>query len=312
MDTISAVISSIKLILISAGALFLAMAIIFSAPAALSEAPVAWSIILSLMRRSYLFIVINGIIITIAASSRFRQIESEPLVSVKTPPPADFASLTAQTDIGTVLEEPKTADAGAIVVYEGEDRIVELRPVMVNGLLVGTETEEETEADAEPEAEADPMDLLIGSDLAYNSLPPEKYPSELQLEYLSAATEKPLFSSSLETPEEMRSLTETEQGTLDSTWKMIMEGRHAPLTEDLKSSHTWGRHVQKSQTFNERTSHRDSAPGPASSRIWKETSPGQDELNRRVEAFIKKINDEMRLQREESLKQHMEKIDGGD
>lgn len=97
---------------------------------------------------------------------------------------------------------------------------------------------------------------------------------------------------------------------------MITEGRHVPLTRHLKKSDTWEHHappamvhvVPKSETFKERSSYE---PPAAAARIRKEPSLGQDDLNRRVEAFINKFNEEMRMQRQESLNQYMEMINRG-
>lgn len=119
--------------------------------------------------------------------------------------------------------------------------------------------------------------------------------------------------------------------TLESTWKTITDGRSIPLTRHLKKSDTWESHarrnmqieeqntppklMKKSETFNDRIG-TDSAnsklsPSPGSGKLRKEPSLSQDELNRRVEAFIKKFNEEMRLQRQESLNQYQEMIKRG-
>ncbi|KAJ0688452.1 putative reverse transcriptase zinc-binding domain-containing protein [Helianthus annuus] len=126
------------------------------------------------------------------------------------------------------------------------------------------------------------------------------------------------------------------QDTLETTWKTITEGRSVPLTRHLRKSDTWETHGQsrenrhtdefatermtKSDTFDVNRSRKPVKPPPApsklsrsggSGRLKKEPSVGQEELNRRVEAFIKKFNEDMRLQRQESLNQYMEMINRG-
>ncbi|MCD7460089.1 hypothetical protein HAX54_042822 [Datura stramonium] len=115
------------------------------------------------------------------------------------------------------------------------------------------------------------------------------------------------------------------QDTLESTWKTITEGRAMPLTRHLRKSDTWETHggrnpvvtppqqkMKKSETFNDRTTADSSpllTPSPGGSgKLKKEPSLSQDELNRRVEAFIKKFNEDMRLQRQQSLQQYKKMI----
>jgi hypothetical protein len=122
--------------------------------------------------------------------------------------------------------------------------------------------------------------------------------------------------------------------TLESTWKAITEGRGPPLARHLKKSDTWdtrpGRRLSgggssgevdpaavaatagamwKAETFNDSGAGRSKAAPPAP--VRREPSLGQDELNRRVEAFIHKFNMEMRLQRQESLKHYNDMLGRG-
>ena len=126
------------------------------------------------------------------------------------------------------------------------------------------------------------------------------------------------------------------QDTLESTWKTITEGRSIPLTRHLKKSDTWESHVRrgggggggvgmqnaqstpppaatmrKSETFDRSSNPPSLSPSPGSGKLRKEPSLSHDELNRRVEAFIKKFNEDMRLQRQESLNQYQEMISRG-
>lgn len=117
------------------------------------------------------------------------------------------------------------------------------------------------------------------------------------------------------------------QDTLENTWKTITEGRAVPLARHLRKSDTWETHgrchqipaapqakkMTKADTFQDRTPSTNPlrSPSPGSVKLKKEPSLSQDELNKRVEAFIRKFNEEMRLQRQESLNQYTEMIKRG-
>ncbi|KAJ6767174.1 COTTON FIBER (DUF761) [Salix purpurea] len=114
--------------------------------------------------------------------------------------------------------------------------------------------------------------------------------------------------------------------TLENTWKMITEDRAMPFTRNVKRSKTlkdtWENHdsqfgtrlmdphaVNKSETFNDRTTYQPPPIGsstPASEKFRKEPSLSQDELNQRVEAFINKFKEEMRMQKTRSWNQYRE------
>uniref|UniRef100_A0A453BAM0 Uncharacterized protein n=1 Tax=Aegilops tauschii subsp. strangulata TaxID=200361 RepID=A0A453BAM0_AEGTS len=116
------------------------------------------------------------------------------------------------------------------------------------------------------------------------------------------------------------------EDTLESTWKAITEGRAPPLARHLKKSDTFdtrpGRRpsgggeevvppaatMRKAETFNDPAI---AMGGAGERKVRREPSLGQDELNRRVEAFINKFNMEMRLQRQESLKHYSEMVGSG-
>lgn len=125
---------------------------------------------------------------------------------------------------------------------------------------------------------------------------------------------------------------EDEDDSLDATWNAIMEAQGKPVTRQLKKSDTWDvpprvgrieaaekndgvggggcddgdpvawarRELRKADTFNDRGSLNRG-----------DKSMSQDELKRRAEAFIKKINYEMRLERLESQQRLMEMVNGG-
>lgn len=363
---------SLKIVLISTGAISIAMGMVFSVPSIIAftchDLPLVWKSVLAFLKPPYLYFVINGIIITIAASSRFghhhqsRNSASyqprERLITVGTPPQSDVAAavVLAQREeelhrnaveaplplslppLPPVVEVYAAAEAETEAEDEDEDeKVVELKPVVVNGV--------QFEAAGNDDVDDPANDGWVVSETGVT--PSQELDSpESALDLLSPEKEKPLTSSRFgrrkpvkTSPEGGRSLRVARprrEETLESTWKMIMEGRHVPLTRHLKRSDKWDNHgcevevdpllledhdftpdhVPKSKTFRDRTNlDVPAAPlasaTPAPGKIGKEPSLSQDELNRRAEEFIEKFNEEMRLQRQESLNQYMEMINRG-
>ncbi|PWA58216.1 hypothetical protein CTI12_AA402100 [Artemisia annua] len=256
---------------------------------AVNDIPVLYSTILSWLRPPYLYVIINTIIITIAATSRFHhsnhKVQSQPLDHL---PPVTVPPVIVYEAVNTVPEVLP-------VVYELEHPVIDDKEVVVVNESEVTRSTWQS--------------------------PVEK---KVQTEFVFPVREKPLASSRFAgqrkltakfNPEGVRSLRVSKpkkHETLESTWKTITDGRHIPLNRHLKKSDTFENHNQhepkldynamkKLETFNDRTDR-----VLASRKLRKEGSPSQDELNRRVEAFIKKFNDEMRLQRQESLQRYMD------
>ncbi|KAE9586119.1 hypothetical protein Lalb_Chr24g0398511 [Lupinus albus] len=106
---------------------------------------------------------------------------------------------------------------------------------------------------------------------------------------------------------------------MEATWRAIMEEQGKNMKPKMKKSETWGarinkaepfsengdvddhvtwaeKELKKSETFNDRVS------------LRRDKSISPEELNQRVEEFIKKFNNQMKLQRLESHKRFMDMV----
>ncbi|GAB2298721.1 hypothetical protein Dimus_032795 [Dionaea muscipula] len=241
----------------------------------------------------------------------------------------DYGAVSAK-DVDVVGETP---GFGGVILRE-EGSVDEMVPVMLKAVM----------DDAEEEVKIRDLDLDLTAEKSLCMIPVRQDSLDVPSEnWLPSTAEKPSVTSRFahyrrparSGPEGGKVLRVTKprsKETLEGTWKAITEGRHMPLTRHLKKSDTWQiqssqlvnpphadappRMAKKSETFKDGTGGRYSAasvaPRPSVGvRLRKEPSLGQDELNRRVEAFINKFNEEMRLQRQQSLQQYMEMINRG-
>lgn len=324
----SAVIRYLKILLISASAVSLSMAMKASVPVLVHDLSVVWTGFTACLKPLYLYVAINVIIITLVLASRFQQEslddemqrqsgEFRPLlVTAKTPPAADLNLLVAvaQPELKPSFQEPAVAAVG--LKEEAEPEVVEVNPVVVNGSIVAVNEDDGGAAMSPLLGDETGLVLWAASEksLVTSPLADEKPPAKASQEAfrLSAARLK-------------------QHETLENTWRMITEGNHRltparqlrrsgsfeKASADENENHAppqprpQSHDALKSRTFKDRTNYDSPKAAPPPVKPPKEPSLSQDELNRRVEAFINKFNEEMRLQREQSIQQHMEMINRG-
>ncbi|CAA7029702.1 unnamed protein product [Microthlaspi erraticum] len=349
---------TIKAVLISSGVASVALLLKVSVPVAVdfsvSRAPILWSCLLLWLKPPYLYVLTNGIIITIVASSKYYRsighhdeqeddgivygggggdykIQTEPIVHDQASPRIlEVKDLNRDSHFGFIIANPPSPqlesepEVVTAVVYDEAEEEKMMDPVAM------VEDEEEVKS----VITAENSDLVrSGGGIEEVMLPPvsnwKHLPSRMNESENLPPTEKPLVSSRFghrksvkATPEVGRALRVAKpkkNETLESTWKMITEGKSTPLTtrQLYRRSDTFSRGdsggseaevakpvYKKSETFRDRTNYYQS---PETAKVVKkEPSLSQDELNRRVEAFIKKFNEEMKLQRMESLRQYKE------
>lgn len=316
---------TVKAAAVAAAALLVAAGLRLAGPAAAGfvaeEIPRAQAAAATWLTPPYLYLVINAIIISIAASSRYqpsRASGSSHAHAAAVPVPAPALAMPMPMEVPAA---PVVAMAMAVPVPVARvPEAVAVEPTVVKMAPA-------------PEV-GDEEDFLI-SRSAWT--PQRRVEVEVEDEVapfadMTNSREKPLSSSrrfgrkaAKPSPEGSRALrvSRPRKGdTLENTWKAITEGRAPPLARHLKKADTFdtrpGRRpsgggfgeeevappattMRKAETFN------DPAAG-GGRKVRREPSLGQDELNRRVEAFINKFNMEMRLQRQESLKHYSEMV----
>ncbi|XP_066390990.1 uncharacterized protein [Miscanthus floridulus] len=341
---------TVKAAAAAAAALLTAVGVRFVGPAAAAfvaeELPIARAVAATWLTPPYLYLVINAIIISIAASSCFQPSDGGL-------PPAPLYAPAADAIGGGVAGEEMVRDGiqpavalqvpaavPVVAVKAAEVAAVEEPVVEIHTVAVAPASAPEDEVDqdfsisrstwtprrrgAEPEVAADvETEVSSFADLT----------NSREKALVSARFSRKAAKPSPEGSRALRVARPRKEETLESTWKAITEGRGPPLARHLKKSDTWdtrpGRRpsgggssgevdpaavapagaMRKAETFNDDGGAGRSKPTPAP--VRREPSLGQDELNRRVEAFIHKFNMEMRLQRQESLKHYNDMLGRG-
>ncbi|CAH8363471.1 unnamed protein product [Eruca vesicaria subsp. sativa] len=282
-----------KATVLISGVLSFAAAVSFTIPSvshfAASCFPIIYDNTVFLLKPPYLYLVINIIILSIFATSKLTH-----------------KSSSSTDDSDTVLPLPTYIDTGYLNVphvlasdYTGEnDAMVSdhVHEVIADDKVIEEVQETETEkpiitSNGSPEPETDkpkPEDGSLEIPVLKNTRKPPRFGRQKS------------FKGSQEGKKSALGVTKPprRQDTLETTWKKITEGRSPPLAKHFKKADTWQeRSKEKILT--------------KSGSLKREASPGQEELNRRVEAFIKKFNEEMRLQRLESLAKYNEMVVNG-
>lgn len=283
-----------------------------------------WTVVMTWLRPPYLYVVINGIIITIVASSKLQHhkvtVDLPPEILVVPPVPVTVEVRPEYDEYDDVLPEVEEKVMTSVVDPEPEDKMM-MTITTFDKNVVDERTREDEVA----------ISRLLWT------------PESNSTEFPVSLYEKPPVSVRTGHRKGVKSISEggralrvskpKRQETLETTWNTITEGRPNPLTRHLRKSDTWetrGHHqdpdpvMTESETFHASSDRHISAKAnpslglgrlrkePSGSwKLKKDPSLSQDELTRRVEEFIKKFNEDMRLQRQESLNQYMEMMNRG-
>ncbi|KAG2317207.1 hypothetical protein Bca4012_068116 [Brassica carinata] len=320
---------TIKTVLISSGVasvglllkLYVPMAVDFS----VSQAPILWSSLLSWLKPPYLYLLTNGIIITIVASSKcyrnssHHEQEDDGIVygggdyKIKTEPTVHDSASSPMLEVKDLDPDPQLNFVAAnppedvMAVVYADDEEVEEEKIIDAVAMVDDESELKSVIMVEK------FDLAgSGGDEDVMTAPANSNRSHRPLRMTESENLPPTVKASTKGGRAVLRATKPKRNdTLENTWKMITEGKSTPLPRELYGrSDTFSRGnsgqtnpvYRKSETFRDRTNY-------YQSQVRKEPSLSQDELNRRVEAFIKKFNEDMKLERMESLRQYKQITD---
>ncbi|XP_019443269.1 PREDICTED: uncharacterized protein LOC109347709 isoform X2 [Lupinus angustifolius] len=245
----------------------------------LSTIPQLWVSAKSWLSLPFIYIIVNLIIIIIAASSNFHQKKSH-------------------------SNEPKE-EAKEIEHEEQEKEEVKDFGLPFNKFIIESSLQKKQINESKEEVE--------GKDIGQE----EQEVKDFGLSYSKFIT----HSSLLEKHTNDYFLLDSDD-SMEATWRAIMEGQGNNMKPKLKKSDTWGaritkaepftengdvddhvtwaeKELKKSETFNDRVS------------LRRDKSISQEELNRRAEEFIKKFNNQMKLQRLESHQRFLDMVNHG-
>ncbi|KAG2310568.1 hypothetical protein Bca52824_022125 [Brassica carinata] len=299
-----------------AGVFSVAAAVSFTVPSvshfAASCFPTIYDNTVFLLKPPYLYLVINCIIVSIVATSKLTHkpssnvddsVFSEAVITPVTvvPVPSDIDTVylnvshhaVASDYSGRLDDDPTVEDVPRVI---GDDKVI------VDDHQPETEKPKPSSDCSEPEKLKQESDSPEISRVKLSRKPP-RY-----------SQQKSLKMSAEEGGGDKRA--PRREDTMETTWKKITEGHSTPLTKHLTKSDTWQErsHVRspsEKSAKQKMTKSENLNDVNAPTELKREASPGQEELNRRVEAFIKKFNEEMRLQRLESLAKNNEMVNRG-